>query len=85
MITGQQASKLLDQSTAQMVLNEAREKYPTLRFALHRNGTWLGLFSDKLGRFQACAGKTLDGRWCAGGYELLVDGKPPYTDADFIE
>lgn len=69
--------------TAQELLESARRKNPHVRYALHRNGNYIGAYDPKLGRFVTVAAKLATGEWISCHWEVLVDGALPYTDADF--
>jgi len=67
------------------LLAEAKRQATSGRAAFNHRRTFLAVFSNALGRFQAVAGKGIDGKWYEVRHELLIDGKPVCTDADFIE
>lgn len=71
--------------TAAELLAIARKGRPEVRYAVTRNGNFVGAFDATLGRFVAVAGLLLDGKWASMPMELLVNGKPLYTAEDWME
>lgn len=72
--------------SAQELLAIARKGRPNVRYALHRNGNWIGAYSETDQRFVIVAGRTImDGEWCSLPVELLIDGKPVHEAGDWIE
>lgn len=65
------------------LLRLASSKYPDQRWALNRAGTVLARWSPELGRFQGIAVATITGPWVQMDFEVKVNGKLPYVDADF--
>lgn len=71
--------------TGEEILTGLREGRPDLRFALHREGHTLAVWSDTAARFVAIIMATIDHKWVRLDFEVRVNGSLPYTDADFIE
>lgn len=71
--------------TAQELVTIARQGKPEVRYAIHKEGHSIAGFSSQLKRFVAVAGQDFAGEWYSLEHEILIDGKPIYTDADWIE
>lgn len=69
--------------TATGLLAIARKEKPHVRYAANRKGTAVAAWHE--GRWVMVAGLLLDGRWASLPYELLIDGKPCHSQADWVE
>lgn len=68
---------------AQELLTLARSKYPQAQWSLNKDASILAHYEPVLGRYKAVAMKTITGNWAMLEFEILANGKLPYTDQDF--
>jgi hypothetical protein len=71
--------------TAPELLARCREHRPELRYAMDADGTAIGAWDEKLGRFVPVAMLALDKGWFWSRYEILINGEPPYRPEDWRE
>jgi hypothetical protein len=67
------------------LLEIARQGRPHVKYAAHRTADVIAAYSEEHGRFIAVACRAISNEWIAMPFEILIDGKPTYTDADFAD
>jgi hypothetical protein len=71
--------------TAQEIVENARKAKPHVRYAAHKDGGAVAGWAESLGRFVIVASRAITGEWVSMPYELLINGSPCHTPADWIE
>ncbi len=72
-------------TTADELLERARQARPDVRYAKTKNGNAIGAWNDELGRYQLVACRLVTGIWARMPYEILADNEPMYKPEDWEE
>jgi hypothetical protein len=71
--------------TAPELLALCREHRPELRYGMAADGTAIGAWDAKQGRFVPVAMLAINKTWVRTEYEVLINGEPPYKPEDWRE